>query len=100
MRFFTLISIVGLVPLLANAEDKVAAFPGAEGFGQFARGGRGGETVHVTTLDDSGAGSFRDAVSTPNRVVVFDVGELFGSNRMWRSAAISLWMARRRRARA
>ncbi len=74
MRFFTLISIVGLVPLLANAEDKVAAFPGAEGFGQFARGGRGGETVHVTTLDDSGAGSFRDAVSTPNRVVVFDVG--------------------------
>ena len=50
------------------------AFPGAEGFGRFARGGRGGEMVHVTTLDDAGAGSFRDAVSKPNRIVVFDVG--------------------------
>src|ERR1017187_1742444 len=50
------------------------AFSGAEGFGQFASGGRGGETVHVTTLDDAGAGSFRDAVSKPNRIVVFDVG--------------------------
>jgi len=50
------------------------AFSGAEGFGQFASGGRGGEMVHVTTLDDSGAGSFRDAVGKPNRIVVFDVG--------------------------
>jgi pectate lyase len=49
------------------------AFEGAEGFGRFASGGYGGETVHVTTLDDSGAGSFRDAVSKPHRIVVFDV---------------------------
>jgi pectate lyase len=49
------------------------AFPGAEGFGQFASGGSGGEIFHVTSLDDSGAGSFRDAVSKPHRVVVFDV---------------------------
>src|ERR1035438_9148260 len=59
---------------LAQAEDKPLAFSGAEGFGQFASGGSGGETVHVTTLDDSGPGSFRDAVSKPNRTVVFDVG--------------------------
>src|ERR1017187_7663792 len=50
------------------------AFSGAEGFGQFASGGKGGEIFHVTTLDDSGTGSFRDAVSQPHRVVVFDVG--------------------------
>jgi pectate lyase len=50
------------------------AFSGAEGFGQSASGGRGGEIFHVTTLDDSGAGSFRDAVSKPKRIVVFDVG--------------------------
>jgi pectate lyase len=50
------------------------AFPGAEGFGRFTAGGTGGETVHVTTLDDAGTGSFRDAVSKPNRIVVFDVG--------------------------
>ncbi len=52
----------------------VLAFPGAEGFGRFATGGRDGETVHVTSLDDAGVGSFRDAVSKPHRIVVFDVG--------------------------
>jgi pectate lyase len=50
------------------------AFPGAEGFGRFASGGSGGETVHVTNLNDDGAGSFREAVSKPNRIVVFDTG--------------------------
>ncbi|MDD9936880.1 MAG: pectate lyase [Myxococcales bacterium] len=37
-------------------------------------GGRLGEVVHVTNLDDAGPGSFRDAVSQPDRIVVFDVG--------------------------
>jgi pectate lyase len=76
MKFPVLIAAVVLcaVPLVHAQTSPSPAFPGAEGFGRFATGGNGGETVHVTTLADSGPGSFRAAVSKPHRTVVFDVG--------------------------
>src|SRR4051812_19551566 len=49
------------------------AFPTAEGFGAGATGGRAGEIYHVANLNDSGPGSFRDAVSRGPRIVIFDV---------------------------
>ncbi len=57
-----------------GAPGPAVAFPGAEGYGRVAKGGRGGEVCHVTTTADSGAGSLRDCVSASNRTVVFDVG--------------------------
>lgn len=71
----TLFACLGLALCSMVMDAQIVAFPGAEGFGALATGGRDSrKVVHVTNLNASGPGSFAEAVSGSNRIVVFDVG--------------------------
>jgi hypothetical protein len=76
-RFFLIAGLLltVFVTMVRAEESKQPAFPGAEGFGKYAQGGRGGDVYHVTTLHDDGPGSLRYGVDTTDRprTIIFDV---------------------------
>jgi hypothetical protein len=59
----------------AMTAEELPAFPGAEGFGRLAKGGRGGDVYCVTTINDAGPGSLREGLRTAKgpRTIVFAV---------------------------
>jgi len=81
MKHLSLILITLSLISCGLAKDKtwtkhqLLAFPGAEGYGRFSKGGRGGDVYHVTSLKDGGPGSFREGVYSAKgpRTIVFDV---------------------------
>lgn len=73
------------IPWAARPYDlpqaKIPSFPGAEGGGMFSLGGRGGQVITVTNLNDRGPGSFREACETGGaRMIVFNVAGIIRLN--------------------
>ena len=93
MKTLGFIVILAVLAMVASDALAIVAFPGAEGFGCQATGGRGGSVYKVTNLNNTGAGSFRNGVKSSNTTVIFSTGGTVTLDTRCNSSAVNMTLA-------
>ncbi len=84
LKSFYYLPVLFLSFLAFNLNAQQLAFPTAKGAGAYATGGRGGQVIHVTTLDWDAPGGLKEAIQTPGpRIIVFDVSGEIDATSEW-----------------